>query len=280
MQRISAAWFADFGTAMVPIMGTSPTPLTIEDLNRIYGFLLLMRDEKTYPFDLKASRGWINETNTLIEQVLNEPIATQPAKLAAMKPAIQQAGNRVAMILGGELAVLPIYHLWPIRAYNLEVLVSQGENVFSEIARKDFTEDEIHNFREGGKCLAFQVPTAAAFHIFRGAESVIRRYYEAVIGQLPKHKMRNWGAYIKHLRRSGADVKVIAILEQIKDLHRNPVIHPEAQLSNDDAQSLIGIMDSAITAMVVEMKERREKTSPALPFNQPQILPPVSGTTS
>ena len=65
-----------------------------------------------------------------------------------------------------------------------------------------------------------------------------------------------------NLRNCGADAKVLAILEQIKDLHRNPVIHPEVELSNDDAQSLIGIMDSAITAIVADMKHRREKVSP------------------
>ena len=71
--------------------------------------------------------------------------------------------------------------------------------------------------------------------------------------------MRNWSVYIKTLRECWADEKVVLILEQIKDLHRNPIIHPEQRLTNDEALSLIGIMDSAVTAIIADMKERREQ---------------------
>ncbi len=180
--------------------------------------------------------------------------------------------SRLETLLNGELAVQPVYHLWPIRAYDREVLVATGENVFSEEARKEFNEEEVYNLREAGKCLAFQIPTAAAFHMFRAIELLIRRYYEAVVGKLPKTKMRNWGVYIAALRDCGADKKVISILEQIKDLHRNPVIHPEERLKNEEALSLIGILDSAVTALLADMKERREKTSPSFPLPVP-VLP-------
>ena len=161
-------------------------------------------------------------------------------------------------------------HLWPVRAYDREVLVANGEKVFSEEARKELREEEIYNVKEAGKCLAFQIPTAAAFHMFRCVESLIRRYYEVVVGKLPKPKMRNWGVYIKSLRECGADPKVMSTLEQIKDLHRNPVIHPEERLNDEEALSLLGIMDSAVTLMIADIKKRREKTSPSFPLPVPQ----------
>jgi hypothetical protein len=71
--------------------------------------------------------------------------------------------------------------------------------------------------------------------------------------------MRNWSVYIKTLREYWADEKVVLILDQIKDLHRNPIIDPEQRLTNDEALSLIGIMDSAVTAIIADMKERRER---------------------
>ena len=177
-------------------------------------------------------------------------------------------------LLNAELAVQPVYHLWPIRAYDREVLVADGEKIFSEEARKEFNEEEIYNLKEAGKCLAFQIPTAAAFHMFRCVESLIRRYYKSVVGTLPKPKMRNWGVYIKALQDCGVDQKIIVILDQIKNLHRNPVIHPEERLKNEEALSLIGIMDSAVTAIVADLKERREKTSPSLPLVAPTAIPP------
>ena len=87
--------------------------------------------------------------------------------------------------------------------------------------------------------------------------------------------MRNWGIYIKALRNCGADQKVVVILEQIKDLHRNPVIHPEEKLTNEEALSLIGIMDSAVTAIITDMKKRKEKTSPSFALPVPESFSSV-----
>ena len=96
--------------------------------------------------------------------------------------------SRLDTLLSGELAVQPVYHIWPIRAYDTERLVAEGETIFSADARKEFNEEEIYNLKEAGKCLAFQIPTAAAFHMFRCVEFLIRRYYETVVGSLPKPK--------------------------------------------------------------------------------------------
>ena len=68
--------------------------------------------------------------------------------------------------------------------------------------------------------------------------------------------MRNWGVYIRNLRKCSADPKILSTLEQIKDLHRNPVIHPEVQIDIDEALSLVGIAESAISRMIADMKDR------------------------
>lgn len=244
MQRISLAWFSNLGAALAPLannpslMGLSP--INVFALYAVRDFLSTLADPKSYPLDIRASRPVINELLYHLNPVLNELDMTKQAeKLEAAKYSIWSVGARLQTILNGELAIQPVYHLWPIRAYNVEVLIAEGENVFSEEARKEFNEEEIYNLREAGKCLAFQIPTAAAFHIFRCVKSLIRRYYEVVVGKLPKPKMRNWGVYIKALQDCGADQKVVSILEQIKDLHRNPVIHPESRMKDDEALTLM-----------------------------------------
>src|SRR5262245_61046831 len=101
--------------------------------------------------------------------------------------------------------------------------------------------DEQDNIVQAGKCLAFEVPTAAAFHIFRAAESVMRLYYIAIFGTIPAKKLRNWGAYLKNLKsHGGADPKILHSLEQIKELYRNPTIHPETKYTLEEALSLVG----------------------------------------
>ena len=46
------------------------------------------------------------------------------------------------------------------------------------------------------------------------------------------------------------DEIILSTLEQMAKLHRNPLIHPEAVLTMDEAISTIGIARSAVTAML------------------------------
>ncbi len=58
--------------------------------------------------------------------------------------------------------------------------------------------------------------------------------------------------------------KVLSCLQQIKDLHRNPLMHPEETLTLEEAISLFGICQSAISAMLKEIPD-------------PAIVPPSPG---
>jgi hypothetical protein len=275
MQRISLAWFSNCGIALAPIWDSSRMQaMSVANLASAKQFLLPLSDEGGYPLDLRASRPVIYELLGAINLVLNETDPQdQQKKLDDTRWHIWLAANRLETILLGEFAIQPTYHVWPKRAYNVETLVAKGEQIFSEEVRKELQKEELYDAREAGRCLAFEIPTAAAFHIFRFAESLLRRYYEVVVGTLPKLKARNWGVYIKNLRACGADEKILLLLEQIKDTHRNPVIHPDEKMSLEQALSLIGIIDSAMTPMVADMKRRRETTGvlpfPAIPPKQP-----------
>ncbi len=271
MQRISLAWFCNLGEVLAPVYDfTKISEMTTLNLYRARELLNPLSDQKIYPLDLRASRPVIHSLLSKINAVLSVPPEAQQAAMDASRWDIWLLASGLNTLLMGELAVQPVYHVWPKRAYNIEALVSEGETLFSLEVRSNFTHDEKYNIREAGKCLAFEIPTAAAFHIFRCAESVLRRYYETVVGKLPKPKMRNWGVYINNLHKCGADEKIVTILQQIKDMHRNPVIHPETRLDNDESLSLVGIVESAIGAMVRDMKAR--KSGPPLP------LPPTEQT--
>jgi hypothetical protein len=62
------------------------------------------------------------------------------------------------------------------------------------------------------------------------------------------------GVYLKKMRdtKVGA-AKVLAILQQIKDLHRNPLAHPDETLTLEEAVGLFGIVQSAINAMLKDI---------------------------
>jgi hypothetical protein len=76
--------------------------------------------------------------------------------------------------------------------------------------------------------------------------------------------VRNIGVYLNALKQAGkGDAKVLAALKQMTDLHRNPLIHPEAVLTLEEALSIMGVARSAIGAMLAELPVIPPTTSTA-----------------
>jgi hypothetical protein len=71
------------------------------------------------------------------------------------------------------------------------------------------------------------------------------------------------GTYITDVEKEGADAKVVATLRQIKDLHRNPLMHPADVLNEPEAIILRGVVTSGIMAMVDEMKRKGLTSAPS-----------------
>jgi len=80
---------------------------------------------------------------------------------------------------------------------------------------------------------------------------VLRKYYDAVSKGESRPRMRTMGSYIKRMEELGVgQPKVLACLRQITNLHRNTLMHPEDRLTTEEAISLLGIVQSAITVML------------------------------
>ena len=105
----------------------------------------------------------------------------------------------------------------------------------------------VFDIREAGKCLAFETPTASAFHLLRAVEAMLLLYYVQVTGGALPPRMRNWGVYINNLRKNGhADEKILEFLDHIRQSYRNPVSHPEVSMTTDDMVVLFGVATAAI----------------------------------
>jgi hypothetical protein len=119
----------------------------------------------------------------------------------------------------------------------------------------------IFDANQAGRCIAFDLPTAAAFHMHRVNEEVLRIYYDTVTNNKPRPERRNIGAYIDAMKNHHVQVAlpsakgVYSVLTMIKDHHRNPVIHPDDRLENvEEAIDLLGIIRSALGLMLREIK--------------------------
>ncbi len=166
---------------------------------------------------------------------------------------IGNARSEFETVLKNEFAICDAYYVSRKAGYDTTTLLMNAELIFSpELATK--VSKAIFDVREAGKCIAYEASTAAGFHILRATESVLRIYWDATSGGKPHPKPRNLGVYLKKMEKQNiGNNKVRATLMQIKDLHRNPLMHPEETLTLDEALSLFGICQSAISAMLKEI---------------------------
>lgn len=114
------------------------------------------------------------------------------------------------------------------------------------------------DFFEAGKCIAFELPTAAAFHLLRGTESVLREFYCSLVKNR-RVKPLLWGNILKHLseRRKKPPQVLLNNLDNIKNSFRNPTNHPDMIYNIEEAQDLFGLCIEVVNRMISIIKQRR-----------------------
>jgi hypothetical protein len=169
-------------------------------------------------------------------------------------------------VLSAELQTLATYHVTQKGIYSTTDLIERAEKIFPAPVLSKIDSGVIEEIRQSGRCLAFDSGTASAFHMMRATEAVMHEYYISVCKPKPKptKRLENWGAYIAELQKSPkSEVKeVVAILQQIKDRHRNLIMHPEVVLTPDEAFTLFEIAQGAIIAMADKLptpKARKQR---------------------
>jgi hypothetical protein len=166
---------------------------------------------------------------------------------------IKTKAEKFETVISAELSNSDTYWIEPRGTHKTSMLLKFAHLELPSSVLKEIPE-VIGDFDEAGKCLLFDTPTAAGFHLLRATEAVIRKYYKTVTGVEPKTKFRNWGAYIKKLKDCGANRKVTEHIDHMRESYRNPILHPQENLSSEEAQVLFGVCVSAIYLMANEIK--------------------------
>lgn len=108
------------------------------------------------------------------------------------------------------------------------------------------------DLQAAGRAIAFELPTAAAFHTLRATEAVLRHLYCCVIVQ---RRLKNpmWAGMIDQMRKKKTkrpDDALLDVLDRIRVNFRNPTNHPEAIYDIHEAQDLFLACVEAIRRMV------------------------------
>ena len=154
-------------------------------------------------------------------------------------------GQGIAAVFRHEAKRALVVQVQDQRSFSAVTLVEKIENCFPPDAWAIMEPEAKREFGEAGKCLVFERYTVSGFHALRGVECMIRQYIKKLTGGLPTK--RDWGHYIDVLKKNGTDPKLTTVLDDIRTLDRNPLMHPEDWLDIDDA---VGIFSIAQTAVV------------------------------
>jgi hypothetical protein len=137
--------------------------------------------------------------------------------------------------------------------YDTSGLIDHAEMALPERLSAGLSDMVLNDIQQGGRCLAFETPTAAGFHLLRAVEGLIKAYYEKLTGGPWPHDKRDWGIYIREIAAAGAPAKITSALTQMKDNYRNPLMHPQDNLNREEALGLFGVVVSLVTLILQEM---------------------------
>lgn len=108
-----------------------------------------------------------------------------------------------------------------------------------------------YDFAQAGKCIAYEVPTAAAFHTMRGTEEVLKHFYCSIIKRDRVAPMM-WFNMTEHLgkRRTPPPQTLMANLDNLRKSFRNPTQHPDKVYEIEEAQDLFALSVDVVNRMM------------------------------
>lgn len=167
---------------------------------------------------------------------------------------LQNLYSKFETIFISELQSLAVYMVTRKGGFDVDCMVDAGKVFFSD-ALVAKVPDAIFDVEQAMRCIAFEVPTAAGFHLHRAHESVLRIYWDSVTNGKKRPKENNMGVYIRELDAADAGRKSVRDhLRSIKDFHRNPLMHPEESLNTiDEAIDLMAAIRCSIGYMLAEI---------------------------
>ena len=178
---------------------------------------------------------------------------------------LRQSLSTFEAVLNSELAISDLYLVSEKGGLNVRDLIFAAHKFMpDDLPTK--VPDALADVQQATKCIAFELPTACAFHLFRACEAVLRVYWDSVTNGRTRPKQNNMGDYLKELTESDSgDVVVLSALRDLKNLHRNPLIHPENSLqTTDEALALLGHVRAAVTWMLKAIPSPSQPTLPGL----------------
>ena len=258
MHRVDGAYLYELGKKISPLANIDEHVIWEEAWLRLYiAFSELERfiNNSVYTQNVRTSRTNANELLTLLKEFVDnankdELKHDQIGAYDAYR--LNNALRSFETVMAAEFGMMPLFLVTPKKGYDLMTLLYSGASLFpAELELK--VPEAIPDVMAGTQCLGLEMFTAAAFHFHRATESVLRKYWESVLPGRKHPGNKTIGDYLRALgqARKGSP-KLKSCLRDLKDLYRNPVLHPEYSLTNlDEAIALMGSINAAMVQMLL-----------------------------
>jgi hypothetical protein len=111
-----------------------------------------------------------------------------------------------------------------------------------------------YDIEQLGRCLAFEIPTGAAIHLYRILAHVMYGYWENITKKSSPLLCRDIDIYVQELEKmkTGNGLILSAILSAFH-LYPNPLSYPTHSFSMEEAIEFYGIINSLIGKMCKEI---------------------------
>lgn len=173
------------------------------------------------------------------------------AKLTgAQATKLSKAIGDLRQTMEAELKGINAYTISPKRL-DVEKLLEDVASLFAPEAFEALTAVAKYDLSEAAKCVAFERPTAAAFHLMRATEETLRSYYCHFVRRDRLNPML-WYPMVQALqkhRRAKANDALHRNLDNIRLSFRNPTQHPDKVYDIQEAQDLFGLCVDVINRM-------------------------------
>jgi hypothetical protein len=137
--------------------------------------------------------------------------------------------------------------------YSTRALIERPETKFSANLLAVMPQKTIQDLQEAGRCLAFERPTACAFHICRATEALMLAYYEKLAKKPWPFAKRDWNIFNDHLVKQGAPKAITNRLAEIRE-DRNAYAHPDVTVPLDEAPIVYDLCTGVMFYMAKEME--------------------------
>ncbi|HDY7443190.1 TPA: HEPN domain-containing protein [Vibrio vulnificus] len=211
--------------------------------------------------------GYISEMGLVVTEQIIRKLPEIKEKLAGLEPEeiideeLAKDINNIVLSADGaldaELQLKKVLVVTPKR-FNSDMLLETPSSLLAKGSWVELPDIAQQDFSSATRCVAMGLSTAAAFHLMRCVEEMVKQLYFSFV-KTNRMKSPMWGPMVKKLETKNnpkPSVELIETLDMIRRNFRNPTQHPDKIYSEDEAQDLLNSSIVAINMIAAVLKGR------------------------